>query len=61
MSEQTAIICTAPACLEDSREIPEIGSTGMRKGKRTLVNGVDQGWTHLDCEPGNGSIEVPPS
>lgn len=47
----TPITCTAPVCHEDSRDIPEIGSTGMRKGKRTLANGVDLGWTHLDCEP----------
>jgi hypothetical protein len=54
MREPVAIICTAPVCLEDSREIPEIGSTGMRMGQQTFVNGVNLGWTHLDCEPDSG-------
>lgn len=46
--------CIAENCLEESRDIPTIGGTNFRKGKRSIVLGTagnrDLGWTHLDCE-----------
>lgn len=58
MPEET-IRCTAPVCLEESRDIPEIGSTGMRKGKQTVTtDGRALGWTHLNCEAPTGQDDA---